>query len=109
MAILITTTSNVEGMRIARYLGIVTGEASAEVALMAAASADRPAPGFADAYHKAIPNVRDNALRGAIQGAEHVGANAIVGVSVNYIVHGSGKGMVMVTVTGTAVFIEAIA
>ncbi|MBC7623829.1 MAG: YbjQ family protein [Aeromicrobium sp.] len=103
MSVLITTTSNLEGKRITKYLGIVTGEASAEVALMAAASSDKPALGFADAYHKVIPSVRDSALRGAMQGAEHVGANAIIGTTVNYIIHGSGKGMVMVSVTGTAV------
>lgn len=106
MSVLITTTSNLEGKRITKYLGIVTGEASAEVALMATASSDKPAPGFADAYHKAIPSVRDNALRGAMQGAEHVGANAIIGTTMNYVIHGSGKGMVMVSVTGTAVVYE---
>jgi uncharacterized protein YbjQ (UPF0145 family) len=35
-----------------------------------------------------------------------VGANAIVGTTVNYIFHGSGKGMVLVTVNGTAVVVE---
>jgi uncharacterized protein YbjQ (UPF0145 family) len=108
VTVIVTTTSNLEGKRIAKYLGIVTGEASAEVALVSTASSDKPAPGFADAYHRAIPSVRDNALRGAIQGAEHVGANAIIGTTINYVIHGSGKGMVMVTVTGTAVICEDI-
>ena len=71
MAILITTTSNIEGKRIVRYLGLVTGEASAEVQLVS----EKPVTSFADTYHKAIPGVRDNALRGAMQGAEQVGAN----------------------------------
>lgn len=105
MSVLIVTTPTLEGKRITRYLGMVTGEASAEVALVS----DKPVAGFADTYHKAIPGVRDNALRGAMQGAEHVGANAIVGTTVNYIIHGSGKGMVLVSVTGTAVVIEDIA
>jgi uncharacterized protein YbjQ (UPF0145 family) len=104
MSVLIVTTPTLEGKRIVRYLGMVTGEASAEVALVS----DKPVAGFADAYHKVIPGVRDNALRGAMQGAEHVGANAIIGTTVNYIVHGSGKGMVLVSVTGTAVWIEDI-
>ena len=102
MNMLITTTPNVEGRRIVRYLGMVTGEASAEVALVS----DKPVAGFADAYHKVLPGVRDNALRGAMQGAQQVGANAIIGASVNYIVHGGGRGMVLVSVTGTAVVIE---
>ncbi|NJR72065.1 MAG: heavy metal-binding domain-containing protein [Gammaproteobacteria bacterium] len=104
MPVIIVTTPTLEGKRITRYLGMVTGEASAEVTLVS----DKPVAGFADTYHKAIPSVRDNALRGAIQGAEHVGANAIVGTTVNYIIHGSGKGMVLVSVTGTAVVIEDI-
>ncbi len=104
MSILITTTANIEGKRIARYLGLVTGEASAEVALVS----DKPVAGFADAYHKVLPGVRDNALRGATQGAQQVGANAIIGTAVNYTIHGSGKGMVMVTVVGTAVVLEDI-
>jgi uncharacterized protein YbjQ (UPF0145 family) len=108
VSVIVTTTSNLEGKRIARYLGIVTGEASAEVALVSTASSEKPAPGFADAYHQAIPNVRDTALRGAIKGAEHIGANAIIGTAINYVIHGSGKGMVLVTVTGTAVICEDI-
>jgi uncharacterized protein YbjQ (UPF0145 family) len=104
MSVIIVTTPSMEGKRITRYLGMVTGEASGEVTLVS----DKPVAGFADAYHKVIPGVRDNALRGAIQGAEHVGANAIVGTAVNYIIHGGGKGMVLVSVTGTAVIVEDI-
>jgi len=104
MAVLITTTDNVEGKRIARYLGIVTGEASAEVQLVS----EKPVMSFSDAYHQVIPGARDSALRGAMQGAEQSGANAIVGAKVEYHIHGSGRGMVMVLVTGTAVVLEDI-
>ena len=104
MAVLITTTDNIEGKRIARYLGIVTGEASAEVQLVS----DKPVASFSDAYHQVIPGARDSALRGAMQGAEQSGANAIVGAKVEYHIHGSGRGMVMVSVTGTAVVLEDI-
>lgn len=100
--VLITTTDHVEGKRIARYLGIVTGEASAEVNLVS----DKPVAGFADSYHKVIPGVRDSALRGAMQGATQSGANAIIGTKIDYIIHGSGRGMVLVSVTGTAVVLE---
>ena len=104
MTILITTTDNVEGKRIARYLGIVTGEASAEVQLVS----DKPVTSFSDAYHQVIPGARDSALRGAMQGAEQSGENAIVGAKVEYHIHGRGRGMVMVSVTGTAVVLEDI-
>lgn len=100
--IIVSTTPSLEGKRILRYLGVVTGEASAEVSLVS----DKPVTSFSDAYHKVIPTVRDNALRGAIHGAERSGANAIVGAQINYVIHGSGKGMVLVSVTGTAVVIE---
>lgn len=102
MTVLVTTTDTLEGMRITRYIGIVTGEASAEVNLVS----DKPLSGFADAYHKVIPGTRDSALRGAIQGAEQAGANAIVGARIDYVVHGGGKGMVLVSVSGTAVVVE---
>ena len=104
MAVLITTTDNVEGKRIARYLGIVTGEASAEVQLVS----EKPVTSFSDAYHQVIPGARDSALRGAMQGAEQSGANAIVGAKVEYHIHGNGRGMVIVSVTGTAVVLEDI-
>ena len=102
MAILVTTTGNFEGKRITRYLGIVTGEASAEVNLVS----DKPVTSFSDAYHKVIPGARDSALQGAMRGAEQSGGNAIVGARVDYIIHGSGRGMVLVSVTGTAVVVE---
>jgi uncharacterized protein YbjQ (UPF0145 family) len=102
--VIITTTPSFEGKRILQYLGVVTGEASAQVDLVS--TTDKPALNFADAYHKVIPVARDNALRGAIQGAEQSGANAIVGAKIDYIIHGSGKGMVLVSVTGTAVIVE---
>ena len=101
---LIVTTPTLEGRRILHYLGVVTGEASAQVDLVS--GSDKPPANFADAYHKVIPAARDSALKGAIQGAEQSGANAIVGASINYIIHGSGRGMVLVSVTGTAVVLS---
>ncbi len=98
MSILTTTTPNTEGKRSVRYLGLVTGEASAELQLVS----EKPVTSFADTYHKAIPAVRDNPL----QGAEQVGANANVGARIDYIIHGSGRGMLMVSVSGTAVVSE---
>lgn len=102
MPVQITTTPGFEGKRVVRYLGLVTGEASAEVHLLS----DKPVAGFADAYHKVLPGARDSALRGAMQGAEQAGANAIVGARIDYVIHGSGRGMVLVSVSGTAVVVE---
>lgn len=101
--ILITTTPTVEGRRIGRYLGIVTGEASAEVDVVTFAPGTKS---FSDAYHKVIPSARDSALKAVMQGVHQAGGNALVGTSINYIIHGSGKGLVLVSVTGTAVVLE---
>jgi uncharacterized protein YbjQ (UPF0145 family) len=102
MPVLVTTTSNIEGKRITRYLGLITGEASAQVELLS----DQPVKNFADTYHKAIPGARDSALKAVMQGTEQAGGNALVGTRIDYIIHGSGKGMVLVSVSGTAVVFE---
>ena len=98
--VLITTTPTVEGRRIERYLGIVTGEASSEVDVVTFTPGTKS---FSDAYHKVIPSARDTALKAVMQGVQQAGGNALVGTSINYVIHGSGKGLVLVSVTGTAV------
>ena len=101
--ILITTTPTVEGRRIQRYLGIVTGEASSEVDVVTFTPGTKS---FSDAYHKVLPGARDTALKAVMQGVQQSGGNALVGTSINYVIHGSGKGLVLVSVTGTAVVLE---
>jgi len=101
--ILITTTPTIEGRRIRRYLGIVTGEASSEVDVVTFTPGTKS---FSDAYHKVLPGVRDTALKAVMQGVQQAGGNALVGTTINYVIHGSGKGLVLVSVTGTAVVLE---
>jgi uncharacterized protein YbjQ (UPF0145 family) len=101
--VLITTTPTVEGRRILRYLGIVTGEASSEVDV---ANFNPGGKSFSDAYHKVLPGARDTALKAVMQGVKQAGGNALVGTTINYVIHGSGKGLVLVSVTGTAVVLE---
>jgi len=103
MTVLITTTPNIEGKRITKYLGLVTGEASAEVDVVTFTPGMKS---FSDAYHKVIPNARDSAIKAVIEGAEKAGANALIGARIDYVIHGSGKGMVLVSVSGTAVVVE---
>lgn len=103
MSILITTTPNVEGKRIARYIGLVTGEASAEVDVVTFTPGTKS---FSDAYHKVLPGARDSALKAVMQGVEQAGGNALIGTSIDYAIHGSGKGLVLVYVSGTAVVLE---
>ena len=103
MSVMVTTTSNIEGKRITKYLGLVTGEASAEVDVVTLTPGNKS---FSDAYHKVLPGARDSALRAVMQSAEQSGANALVGTRIDYVIHGSGKGMVLVSVSGTAVVVE---
>ena len=103
MSILVTTTPNVEGRRISRYIGLVTGEASAEVDVVTFTPGTKS---FSDAYHKVLPGARDSALKAVMQGVEQAGGNALIGTVINYVIHGSGKGLVLVSVSGTAVVLE---
>jgi uncharacterized protein YbjQ (UPF0145 family) len=101
--VLISTTPSFEGKRIVKYLGMVTGEASTEVDVVTFTPGTKS---FSDAYHKVLPGTRDSALQGVIRAAREAGANAVVGARIDYVIHGSGKGLVLVAVTGTAVVVE---
>ncbi len=102
---IITTTPAVEGKPITSYLGIVTGEAILGANVMKDIFA-----GFRDivggrsaAYEKELRTARDIALREMTEEAEKLGANAVVGVDLDYETVGSQGGMLMVTCSGTAV------
>jgi uncharacterized protein YbjQ (UPF0145 family) len=88
----ITTTPNIEGKRIKEYLGIVTGEAVVG--------------GRSGAYEQELRKARDLAFEEIKEAAQELGANAIVGVDIDYEVLGEKNGMLMVSVSGTAVIVE---
>jgi len=105
---LMTTTNGIEGKRITRYAGIVTGEAiiGANIFSDFFAKVRDIVGGRAGAYESALADAREVAMKEMEEAAQRLGANAIVGVDLDYEVLGQTNGMLMVTVSGTAVVAE---
>lgn len=105
---IVTTTPSVEGKKIREYKGIVVGEVISGVDFIKdfAAGLTNFFGGRSQSYEGELIEARENALREMQQRAEKLGANAVVGVDIDYEVLGSGNNMLMVTAAGTAVVIE---
>ena len=101
----ITTTPTLEGKPVGEYLGIVTGEAiiGANIVKDLLAGIRDIVGGRAGAYEKALRQAREEALREMATEAKARGAEAVVAVDLDYEVLGTGNGMLMVSVSGTAV------
>jgi uncharacterized protein YbjQ (UPF0145 family) len=104
----ITTTPTVEGKTIRDYRGIVTGEAilGANIFRDLFAGLRDIVGGRSAAYEKELRSAREMAFAEMAATAKEQGANAIVGVDIDYEVLGQNNGMLMVSVSGTAVIIE---
>lgn len=102
---IITTTQSIEGKEIREYRGIVFGEVVSGVNFVKdfAASLSDMFGGRSNTYEDELVNARTRALAEMEARAVQLGANAVVGVDIDYEVLGSGNGMLMVTVSGTAV------
>ena len=102
---LLTTTSAVEGKPVSRYLGIVTGEAiiGANIFRDMFATVRDVVGGRSATYEKGLAEARETAMREMQERAEALGANAVIGVDLDYEVLGQNNGMLMVSVSGTAV------
>jgi uncharacterized protein YbjQ (UPF0145 family) len=102
--IIITTTPSVEGRSIAEYRGIVTGEAilGANIFKDLFAGIRDIVGGRSGAYEQELAKARTIAMSEMSQLAEQLGADAIVGVDLDYETVGQGS-MLMVTASGTAV------
>jgi uncharacterized protein YbjQ (UPF0145 family) len=107
---IITTTQTVEGARIAKYLGVITGEAilGANIFRDIFASVRDIVGGRSASYERELGKAREIALAELEDWAEELGANAIVGVDIDYESFGQTNGMMMVSTTGTAVVIEKV-
>lgn len=103
---IVTTTPNVEGKKILEYKGIVTGEAimGANIVRDIFASITDIVGGRSAAYEAKLSDAREVALKEMEESARALGANAIVGVDLDYEV--VREGMLMVTASGTAVYIK---
>ncbi len=102
---LVTTTSTLEGRRIARYCGIVSGETiiGANVFRDFMASIRDFVGGRSGSYEEVLREARETALREMEEQARQMGANAVIGVDLDYETVGGNGSMLMVTATGTAV------
>ena len=105
---IITTTPSIEGRRIVDYRGIVFGEVVSGVDFVRdlAASFTNFFGGRSGGYEEELVTARQIALNEMAQRAASAGANAVVGVDVDYEVLGADGNMLMVTVSGTAVVVE---
>lgn len=105
---IITTTPNIEGRRISEYLGVVTGEAimGANLFRDLFAGIRDIVGGRSGAYEKELRKAREIAFEEIETAATKLGANAVVGVDIDYEVLGEKSGMLMVSVSGTAVRID---
>lgn len=105
---LVTTTPSVEGRRITRYCGVVCGEAilGANIFKDMFAGLRDIVGGRSGTYEKELQRAREIALRELEERAAALGANAVVGVDLDYEVMGRENGMLMVSASGTAVVIE---
>ncbi len=105
---IVTTTPAVEGRRIVEYKGIVFGEVVSGVNFVKdiAASFSNFFGGRSGSYEEELIAARQNALAEMEQRAAELGANAVVGVDIDYEVLGADNGMLMVTASGTAVYVE---
>lgn len=103
---ILTTTPLVEGRPVGQYLGIVTGEAimGANIVRDLFASITDIVGGRSGAYEQQLQRARDICLEEMSQQAARLGANAIIGIDLDYEV--VREGMLMVTASGTAVRLD---
>ena len=100
-----TTTPTIDGQKIDRYHGVVTGEAilGANIFKDIFASVRDIVGGRSAAYESELQRAREIAFEEMAQQATERGANAIVGIDIDYETVGANGGMMMVSVSGTAV------
>ena len=107
---LVVTTDQIEGQTIRRYYGLVSGEAilGANIFRDLFASIRDIVGGRSAAYERELREAKRIAIAEMVQQAQEMGANAVVGVDLDYetITVGSGGGMLMVSASGTAVQIS---
>ncbi len=105
---ILTTTPSVEGRTISKYCGIVNGETilGANLFKDLFANIRDMVGGRSGTYEKELQRAREMAMEEMQQRAADVGANAIVGIDIDYEVLGESNGMLMVAASGTAVVLR---
>ena len=105
---LVTTTPTIHGKEIIEYKGLVFGEVVAGVNFVKEffSGITDVLGGRNSTYEKELAEARDEAVREMIDRAQKMGANAVIGIDVDYEVLGQSNGMLMVSVSGTAVVVR---
>jgi uncharacterized protein YbjQ (UPF0145 family) len=107
---IVVTTPSLDGHRITKYLGLVSGEAilGANIFRDLFAGIRDIVGGRSAAYEQELRKAKEIALEEMQQEAQRLGGNAVVGVDLDYetITMGSGGGMLMVSAAGTAVVLD---
>ncbi len=107
---IVTTTSNLDGKRITTYYGVVSGEAILGTNIFRDffASIRDIVGGRSAGYERSLREAKDTAMREMMEAAAALGANAVIGVDIDYetINIGEGGSMMMVAASGTAVRYE---
>lgn len=104
---ILTTTNNIEGHQVKQYIGIVTGEVilGANIFKDFFASLRDIVGGRSGSYERVLKEAKDSALRELTEKAQAMGANAIIGIDLDYETLGANGSMLMVSASGTAVII----
>ncbi len=105
---IISTTPSLEGKKIIDYKGIVFGEVISGVDFIKdfAAGLTNFFGGRSGSYEGELIKARENAISEMAKRTQQLGANAVVGVDIDYEILGQGNNMLMVTASGTAVVTE---
>lgn len=105
---IVTTTPSIEGKKVIAYKGIVFGEVVSGVNFLKdfTAGLRNFFGGRSGSYENELIKARENAIEEMQQRAQNLGANAVIGVDIDYEVLGADNGMLMVTASGTAVIVE---
>lgn len=105
---ILTTTPTIQGKNIVEYKGVVFGEVIAGVNFLKdiSASVRNIIGGRAHHYEEELIQARAEAMKEMEERAHQLGADAVVGIDIDYEVLGEANGMLMVTASGTAVCVE---
>ncbi len=105
---ILSTTNSIEGKTPVKYLGLVSGDAilGANIFRDFFASIRDIVGGRSAAYEKELRKAKDIALEEMREQAKNLGANAIIGIDIDYETIGANSSMLMVSASGTAVVLE---
>lgn len=105
---ILSTTNSIEGKTAVKYLGLVSGDAilGANIFRDFFASIRDIVGGRSAAYEKELRKAKDIALEEMREQAKNLGANAIIGIDIDYETIGANSSMLMVSASGTAVVLE---